>query len=91
MEAVEVPIAVEEGLLDGIGRGFAIADHAHDKREEVVLVETHELVESLELAGQRLFHERPVTDALPIVQRLVSSKGVRSPPPTLRLPADLPH
>ena len=46
----QVAVGREERLLDGIGRLVAVRDHAHDQREQLVLVEQDEVVEGIEVA-----------------------------------------
>ena len=46
----EVAEGREEGLLDAVGRLVAIGHHAHDEREQLVLVEQDQVVECIEVA-----------------------------------------
>ena len=47
---VEVAVRGEERLLHDVRGLVAVRDHAHDEREELVLVELDEVVEGLEVA-----------------------------------------
>ena len=97
-EAVEVAIAAEERLLDRVGSRVAVADDTHGKREQVVLVDGHDLVERVELAGERALDQRAVTHVRRVVGRparltkagLIRSSGrlpgSRSPPGRGRSP-----
>src|SRR4030067_166638 len=46
-------VAWASGAASGPGGGLAVAHHAHDEAEQEVLVVPHEVVERLEIAGQR--------------------------------------
>ena len=49
-EAAQVAEGAEERLLRDVGRLVAVRDHPHDEREQLVLVQPHEIVERLEIA-----------------------------------------
>src|SRR4051794_6964889 len=57
---MDVAVAAEERFLHGIGGRIAVVDHAHDEREEVILVERDKLVERVQVARDRALDERAV-------------------------------